>query len=339
MEYVNPAFAETTGYSFDEAVGQNPRLIKGNETPRAVYKELWQTITAGGTWHGELHNRKKDGTLYWDYAAITPILDGAGKITHYLGIQTNITERKEAEERARQRDSELAHMARLNTMGEMASMLAHELNQPLTAIVGYTNGAARRLRTQPEADPELLQVLDHTVEVAKRAAEIVGGIRKFIRKEDNARQAVHINTVVREVLDLLDSEARRSDISIETDLASGLPTVEGDAIQLEQVLLNLVRNGIDAMQPVTDRNRILSLRTLINGDGELELVVRDTGVGLSAEEAPRIFDAFVTTKSSGLGLGLSISRTIVESHGGRIWAESGGEHGAVFHVSLPVSHV
>ncbi|MCG6859915.1 MAG: PAS domain S-box protein [Chromatiaceae bacterium] len=336
IEYVNPAFSRVTGYGLDEAIGQNPRLIKGDETPRAVYKELWRTITAGGTWRGEFHNRKKDGTLYWDYAAITPILDGAGKITHFLGIQTNITERKEAEERARQRDSELAHMSRLNTMGEMASMLAHELNQPLTAIVGYTTGAARRLRAQREADPELLQVLDHTAEVAKRAAEIVGGIRKFIRKEDNAPQPVHINAVVREVLDLLGTEARRSGIAIETDLASGLPAVEGDTIQLEQVLLNLVRNGIDAMETVTDRARLLSLRTLINGEGELEILVRDTGVGLPAQEAPRLFDAFVTTKSNGLGLGLSISRTIVEAHGGRIWAETGGDQGAVLHVSLPV---
>jgi two-component system CheB/CheR fusion protein len=336
MEYVNPAFCQTTGYGFDEAIGQSPRLIKGNETPRAMYEDLWRTITAGDTWRGELHNRKKDGTMYWDYAAITPILDGAGKITHFLGIQSNITERKEAEERARQRDSDLAHMARLNTMGEMASMLAHELNQPLTAIVGYTNGAARRLRTQPGADPELLEVLDHTAEVAKRAAEIVGGIRKFIRKEDNAPQAVHINEVVREVLDLLGAEVRRSGISIETDLASGLPPVEGDTIQLEQVLLNLVRNGIDAMKPVTDRDHMLELRTLINGDGELEIVVRDTGVGLPAEEASRIFDTFVSTKSSGLGLGLSISRTIVEAHSGRIWGETAGEHGMAFHVSLPV---
>ncbi len=338
MEYVNPAFAETTGYSFDEAVGQNPRLIKGNETPRALYKDLWQTITAGGTWRGELHNRKKDGTLYWDYAAITPIFDEAGKITHFLGTQTDVTERKQAEERARQRDSELAHMARLNTMGEMASMLAHELNQPLTAVVGYTNGAARRLRTRPDADPELLRVLEHTAEVAKRAAEIVGGIRKFIRKEEHTQVAVHINRVVREVLDLLGTEARRLGISVETDLAYGLPSIKGDTIQLEQVLLNLVRNGIDAMEAVTNRDRVLSLCTLINGEGELEIVVRDTGVGLPAEKEPQIFDAFVTTKGNGLGLGLSISRTIVEAHGGRIWEEASGDQGAAFHVALPVQN-
>jgi len=338
IEYVNPAFSQVTGYGFDEAIGQNPRIIKGNETPREVYEELWRTITAGGTWRGEFHNRKKDSTLYWDYAAITPILDGAGKITHFLGIQSDVTERKQAEQRIRQRDSELAHMARLNTMGEMASMLAHELNQPLTAVVGYTNGAARRLRTEPDADPELLRVLEHTAEVAKRAAEIVVGIRKFIRKEENTRESVHINRVVREVLGLLDAEARRSGISIETDLAYGLPSIEGDTIQLEQVLLNLARNSIDAMVRVTDHDRVLRICTLTNGDGELEIVVCDTGPGLPAEEVPRIFDAFVTTKSNGLGLGLSISRTIVEAHGGRIWAETGGEHGTVFHVALPVSN-
>ncbi len=338
IEYVNPAFSEITGYSAEEAIGQNPRIIKGDETPPEVYKVLWRTITSGGTWRGEFHNKKKNGTLYWDYAAISPIKSSSGTITHFLGIQTDITDRKQAEERARSRDSELAHIARLNTMGEMASMLAHELNQPLTAIVGYTDGAARRLRAQNVVDPELLKVLDHTVEAAKRAAKIVGGIRKFIRKDKSVQQQIDINKVVREALDLIGAEARKKEIAIRTKLATGLPSVEGDYIQLMQVLLNLIRNSIDATEAVKDRERAVSLYTILdNCAREVEIIVRDSGVGLPCEDMSRMFDAFFTTKESGLGLGLSISRTIVEAHGGRIWSEPSENQGALFHVVLPIS--
>jgi two-component system CheB/CheR fusion protein len=341
MEYVNPAFTEVTGYSAEEAIGKNPCILKTQETPRSVFEVLWGTITSGKTWQGELRNRKKDGALYWDLVNVTPITGRDGSITHFLGIQTDITERKDAEEQARRREAELAHMARVSLMGEMVTTLAHELNQPLTAIVSYAEGAAQRFRSSECESHPLLDVLDQTAAMGKRAGGILASIRKFIHREDSEWRPLDINEVVSEAVYLLTAAARERGVAITTDLAPKLPHVEGDFSQLEQVVLNLTWNGIEAMEVVQESDRELALHTFTSGNTDanrkIELTVRDAGSGVSTDTANRMFETFFTTKRDGLGMGLSISRTIVEAHGGRLWSTPNSGRGTTFHLALPVA--
>ena len=277
---------------------------------------------------------RKDGTVITLNKVVRLITwDGKPAIQDTV---VDVTAHKEAEKRARQHQAELAHMARLNTLGEMASGLAHELNQPLTAIVSYAEGAARRYQSQTGDDSPLLEVLNRTGKLAKRAAEIVKGLHSLVRKRDPRWDSLSVNHVVKEAVSIVAPEAERKSVEIVQELSPRIPHVQGDFVQLEQVVLNLFLNGIEAIDQSRSNPRVITVRTLLNGDGDVELMVHDSGPGLQADIVPRMFDAFVTTKEEGLGMGLSISRTIVESHGGRLWGYSrydGG--GCTFHVALP----
>lgn len=247
----------------------------------------------------------------------------------------DITQRKHAEEHAKQREAELAHMARLTTLGEMATALAHELNQPLTAIVSYAEGAARRFRSTNAADQELLKVLDRTSTLGKRAAETLRSIRNYVRRTDTRRERIDINEVVSEAVQLTNAEARWKGTTTSVDLAPDLAAVEGNFVQLEQVVLNLIRNALEAMEEREDGSRLLVIHTLMSAEHEIELTVQDSGRGIPSDMAKRMFDPFVTSKPAGLGMGLAICRTIVEAHAGKLWASPNAHHGTTFHVRLP----
>jgi Signal transduction histidine kinase regulating C4-dicarboxylate transport system len=250
-------------------------------------------------------------------------------------LKEEITKRAQAEEQLHQQQAELAHAQRLSTIGEIMAVMAHELSQPLTAISSYMDGAARRFGSEIKANPTLGEILDQTAKLARRAAEIVHTLRGFVRKQDLDWQSVDINKVIQETLSLLSAEARKRKVTITVNLASELPYLQGDVVQLQQLLVNLIVNGMEAMEATSAAGRRLTLRTSVNAKPEIEISVSDTGPGFTSDVANRIFDPFVTTKKQGLGLGLSICRSIVEAHGGRISAHS--KAGATFIVTLPIA--
>jgi len=238
-----------------------------------------------------------------------------------------------AEAQARQHQAEVAHAARLNTLGGMAAGLAHELNQPLAAVVSYARGCVRRIEAGDLPKEALLEILEEISAQALRAGEILRRIRDFLRGESR-RESVDLNDVVRRALRFADAEARRADIRLELELSSQALPTEVDPIQIEQVVLNLVQNGFEVMASNNGDERVLGIRTRRVGDDTVEVAVSDTGAGVSSDAATRLFDPFFSTKPDGLGLGLSISRSIVEAHGGRLWALPNPPRGTVFRFTL-----
>jgi PAS domain S-box-containing protein len=337
ITYVNRKFTEVTGYSQAECIGQNPRLLKSGESPPSVYKELWTCITHGRTWRGEFHNRKKNGELYWEWAVISPLLDTSGKVTLFVGVKEDITERKHAEAELLQQRTELAHVARVSTIGELAASVAHELNQPLGAILANAEAAELFLEQDPPAVGDLRAILADIVKDDERAGEVIRRLRALLRKRELERQPLEINSLVVDVFALVRGDAALRGVSLTADLGPGLPQVAGDRVHLQQVLLNLILNSMDALagQP-RERRRIL-VRTRSGADGRLEMAVIDSGHGIEPAKLLRVFEAFYTTKPNGMGMGLSIARRIIEAHHGRIWAENNASGGATFCISLPAS--
>ena len=254
-------------------------------------------------------------------------------------LERQIVERQNAEEEAISRRAELAHIHRLNTMGEMASGFAHELNQPLSAIANFARGCIRRINKGDTDTRELLSALEQVAAQSTRAGEIIKRIRTFVKKEDPRRVRDDINRVIRKTLEFIQSDAERQKIRIELDFATALPEVEIDVVQVEQVILNLVRNGIEAMNAATGSPRTLTIRTLEMENGYIDISVIDTGPGIQPDHLENMLDPFVTTKDHGLGLGLSISRSIVEAHGGRLRAGNVRGAGAIVSFSLPVIEI
>ena len=243
-------------------------------------------------------------------------------------------ERERAEERLRQAQAELAHVSRVTAMGELTASLAHEVNQPIAAAVTDANTCLRWLtRDQPDLQ-EAREAASRIVKDATRAAEIITRVRLLFKKGVPEPELIDINEVIEEMIVLLSTEAARCSISVRTTLAADLPQVVGDRVQLQQVLMNLIINGIDAMKEV-EALRELAINSQRGENEELVVSVTDTGVGLPAQQVDQIFDAFFTTKVHGTGMGLRISRSIVESHGGRLWAGPNSPRGATFHFSLP----
>lgn len=335
IEYVNPAFEQITGYARAEAVGKKSSLVKSGEHDAAFYADLWTTILAGRVFRAVLVNRRKDGALFYEEKTITPLKDAEGRIVNFVSAGKDVTERKIAEGRARQQQAQLAHVARISTMGEMASTMAHELNQPLTAIVNYAQACVRRLRERAASPGELLPTLERIIAQGERSGEIIRRMREFARRSEPRHKPADINRVVREAVELARVEAQRTDINLHVTLGENLPPVLLDAVEIEQVALNLVRNAIEAIDLAHSPEREIAIRTSVDPQGNVEVAVRDTGPGLPAEGAEHLFEAFYTTKPEGMGIGLSISRSIVEEHGGSLRALRNPGGGATFSFTVP----
>lgn len=337
MTYVNRKFTEVTGYDSAEVIGQNPRLLKSGESDPAVYEALWRAITHGQTWRGEFHNRKKSGELYWESAVISPLLDETGRATHFVAIKEDITERKRAEQEIAQQRKQLTHLSRVTMLGELAGSLAHELNQPLTAILCNAQAAQRLFAQDPPDLNEVQEILADIVAEDKRAGEVIRRLRLLLKTGEVQRQPLQVNESVEEVLKLARSDFVNNNIAAQTELAASLPLIEGDRVQLQQVLLNLVMNASDAMVAAGRDRRQLTIHTLQAEDGCVEISVADCGPGLASDKLEEVFQPFYTTKPHGMGLGLTVCRTIVAAHGGRLWATNNPAGGATFHVSLPMA--
>jgi C4-dicarboxylate-specific signal transduction histidine kinase len=251
-----------------------------------------------------------------------------------LVIIRDLTDHTLASEALRHAQADLAHASRMTTMGELTASLAHEVNQPIAAAV---TGASTCVRWLTREDPDLGEAREAALGVvrnATRAADIINRIRSVSRKGESKRQLLEINEVIQDIIALLRNEAHRYSVTIRTELDAGLPKVMADPVQVQQVMMNLIMNGIDAMKDLY-QTRELFIQSHCADDKQLTVSVGDTGVGLPQEQMERIFDAFFTTKPHGIGLGLRISRSIVEAHGGRLWATENLPRGACFYFTLP----
>jgi PAS domain S-box-containing protein len=294
-----------------------------------------RSIASGEPFENEARHRSAEGEYRFFLVRAVPLRDERGKVVRWYGTLTDIEDRKRAEQeraRLRQLESDLAYMGRILTMGELAASLAHEIKQPITAAVMNAEACRHWLRHDA---PEVVQAADAASSMlanAMRAAEIIDKVRSLYLKGRSSREPFDLHEVVREITILLSDTAKRDSVSIRTELDDGLPKATGDRVQLQQVLMNLMLNAVEAMK---DAGGELTVSGKPTEDGHLLISVSDTGMGLPSDDPGRLFEAFFTTKPQGTGLGLCISRRIVESHGGRLWASANSGRGATFNFTLP----
>jgi PAS domain S-box-containing protein len=289
--------------------------------------------------HFELKCRvvHKDATIRYVHSLAHPVFNQSGELTEYVGTIMDITESKQAEQTLQKAQADLAHVTRVSTLGELTASIAHELNQPLGAIVTNGNASLRLLaRESPDLDGGR-EAIECMISDALRASEVIKRIRTLLRKATSEMTPLNMNETIRQVLPLAASELVRNQVSLTTDLAEDLAPLLGDRVQLQQVLLNLILNGSEAMSEPGWQPREMLITSRNNKPAELMVSVRDSGVGLDPRNPDRIFDAFVSTKEGGVGLGLSISRTIIEAHGGKLWATQNKGPGATFRFTLPAT--
>lgn len=301
-----------------------------------IYRENMRRVFSGEAVIYEFRAITLKNRIAWMETHAAPLRDARGNIYALLGITRDITEHKQAEEQSRRHQTELARVARLSTMGEMATGIAHELNQPLSAIANFSRGCIRRLRSGGMSADELIEPLEEVCEQAERAGEILRHVRDFVRKSELQTKPMDINQIVRAVVKFTEHEARHQRTMVCLQLGSKLPKVDADSIMIEQVICNLVRNAIEAMAEANSARREIIIHTRLFGNDAVEIEIGDTGPGLGEAVIDHVFDQFFTTKRDGVGMGLSISRSIIESHGGEVRAESGGS-GATFRLTLPTS--
>ena len=284
----------------------------------------------------ELARPAPDGSKRYVSVSGLPVFDETGRFVGYRGVGRHITERRQAEEALRAMQAELAHANRVTTMGELSASIAHEVNQPIAATVTNAQAALRWLRAQPPDLDEVRASLSRIVEDGKRAGNVIGGIRALINKLPPRKDRFDLNEAVLEMVALTRSEVLNHGILLQTELAPGLPRVDGDRTQLQQVILNLILNAIEAMGGIDEGTRELRINTEREAAGGVLVTVRDSGPGLDPADTERVFTAFYTTKPKGMGMGLAICRSMVEAHGGRMWASANEPRGAVFQFTLPL---
>jgi PAS domain S-box-containing protein len=338
-DFVNRVWLEFAGQTLD-FVRSHPEAWMTAVHPEdreMTAKCFWEGIHSGRAFAIETRSlRAQDGTYHWHLQQAVVLHDSEGKVLRFVGTTTDIDDQKRTEEALRQAQGDLARIHRVTAMGELTASLAHEISQPLTGIITNANVCQRRLAGDDPDLGELRTANTRLLRDAHRAAEIVDRIRSQFEKGAVKRVTLDVSEIVRDTVALLRDEAARYKIAIRTELAADLPPIVGDRVQLQQVAMNLIINGIEAMKDV-DGIREMVIKSQ-RSEGEQVLVsVRDTGTGFPPQLAERMFDPFFTTKLHGTGMGLRISRSIVESHGGRLWAESSAGHGADFHVSLPAA--
>jgi len=282
---------------------------------------------------------RKDGRVIDSIMGASCLRHPDGSVNYFVGLLQDITERKHADEALQNARAELAHMSRVLTIGEMAASIVHEVNQPLAAIATYANAWLRWLRREVPDLKEAENAADGVIENALRAGDVIKGLRELVKGRPPNQQPIYLNEIIHHVITLINGELKKNEIVLRTELDPDLPLVMGDRVQLEQVLLNLMMNSKDAMTAGDCPARELLIRSQMNSADELTVAVQDSGPGLRGRDSEHIFDSFVTTKESGLGLGLSISRRIVEAHGGKLLASRSNEGaGASFQFSLPIIH-
>jgi PAS domain S-box-containing protein len=339
-DIVNELWYEYTGQT-PEFVNSHPEAWMATLHPEdreQASRNYWDGIRSGRGFTMEARFlRARDGTYRWHLNRAVPVRDVEGNLLRLVGTSTDVHDWRQAQEALRNTQTEFAHMTRVMTMGELTASIAHEVNQPLGAIVTSAAAAARWLATKPPQMDKARRALERIANDGKRAAEVIRRIRALMKRQAPRKEWLDINETIREVLALAQYQLRRSAIMLETRLGNHLPLVRGDRVQLQQVLLNLIINAIEAMSGIKERPRALTILSASDGPDTVSVEVRDAGTGLDPAQTPHLFEPFYTTKAEGLGIGLSISRSIVEAHGGCLSAATNAPHGTVFIFSLPVN--
>ena len=335
VDYCNQRLLQYVARTMDQMHG-NRLMETVHPEGRDSFGQCWQhALSSGMPLEGEWRVRGAGGHFRWFFIRAVPLRDAQGKTVRWYGTNTDIDDHKNAEQTLARTQSELAHLSRVLTMGELAASIAHEVNQPLTAVVTYGDACMEWLSSDPPNVEQARHAVGRIIKDGSRAGAVLHRIRAMFKKETPAKEWLDINEVIHELVAFLRDEFATHHVSLRTDLAPSLPKVKGDRIQLQQVVLNLVMNGIDALKKTTDRPKELAVSSWKEKGTGVAVRVEDSGVGLSTEIARHIFDPFFTTKPQGIGMGLSISRSIVEAHNGRLWAAPSPRGGTMFQFTIP----
>jgi PAS domain S-box-containing protein len=339
-DFVNQVWLEYSGQTLD-FLRSNPEAWMNAVHPddrEAASRAFWGGVRSGQDFAMETRSRRaQDGTYRWHINQAVVLRDAEGKVLKFVGTTTDIDDQKRAEEALRQAQSDLARINRVTTMGELAASLAHEVSQPISGAMTNANVCLRKLGSDKPDLEEVRGAVTRIVRDAQRAAEILKRIGSQFQKSAPKQETLDVSEAIREIAALLRGEAMRYNISVRTELAADLPRIVGDRVQLQQVAMNLLVNSIEAMKDV-DGIREMVIQSQRTENEQILVSVSDTGIGLPPLLAEQIFDPFFTTKPHGTGMGLRISRSIIESHGGRLWATANDGPGATFAFSIPCDH-
>lgn len=333
IEHCNQHLRDYTGRKMTELTGESFfRILHPEDAP--LYLHGWQAALAmGSRFEEEARVRGADDRYRWFLARSIPQRSEDGRIARWYGIHIDIEEQHRAQQNLIQAQEDLSRLSRTMSMAEMAASIAHELNQPLTAVVTHAYACREWLRGEPVNVEKAVATAEKIVQESTRASSVVSRVRALFRKETQAREPADMNRLIQDLVRVLRDEAIRREITIRLGLAADLPRLEMDQIQIQQVLRNLVMNAMEAMDQVTPPREI-NIRSGKQGDGGIQVTLEDRGPGVAAEIAPRIFEPFFSTKPEGTGMGLAICRSIVEAHDGRLWAENSPQGGAVFRFTV-----
>jgi PAS domain S-box-containing protein len=327
LDYVGFSAEQASGLGWTAAV--HPDDLNGLA---AAWQRIMASEELGET---EARLRRQDGEYRWFLFRANPLRDEQGNIVKWYGVNTDIEDRKLAEEALNRARAELARVARVTTMSTLTASMAHEVNQPLSGIITNASTCLRMLDVDPPNLDGARETARRTIRDGNRASDVITRLRALFSNQELTLEPLDLNEATREVVALSLSELQRNRVIVELELAVDLPPVEGDRVQLQQVILNLLRNSSDAMAGVDDRPRALMIRTERDEVDRVRVSVRDAGIGVDPQSMNELFDAFYTTKSDGMGVGLSVSRSIIERHHGRLWAEPNDGPGAMFSFSIP----
>ena len=335
IELVNQQYLDYFGKSLDEIKSWRVNDILHSDDLHRVEAAFTRAMTTGTALIEEFRYRRADGVYRWFHASVIPMLDQGGRIARWFVLTTDIDDRKRSEDTLNKLRSELARMARVSSLGALTASIAHEVNQPIAGIVTNAGTCLRTLSAVPPNVDGAREAAQRMIRDGKRVSEMIAKLRALFSNKESAAENVDLNEAAREVIALCLEELQRNRVILRQELAIDLPFVRGDRVQFQQVILNLLRNASDAMSGVEDRRRELVIKTERDeGDG-VRLSVQDTGVGIAPQDMDRLFEAFYSTKSDGMGMGLSISRSIIERYSGRLWATCNNGPGTTLLFSIP----
>ena len=338
--WVNEAFESITGYSQAEILEQNCRFILGPLTDPQTVIEICKALKNLIPFMGEILNYRKNGTPFWNELTILPVLDAEGRLLNFISTTMDISERKFREQKDREHLNQLAHVTRLGLMGEMASGIAHEVNQPLTAIATYAQASLNLMKAECPDLTKLAEVIYKTQQQALRAGQIIRRMREFVKSNTKQVSAADLNELIQEAVSLCLPELKLGNIALSLELQGSLPFVNVDTLQIQQVIINLIRNSADALDSCPDNQHSeISIHSLLTLNEGVEVRVKDNGPGIAEDQQQKILMPFYTTKAEGMGMGLSICNSIIEAHHGKLRFNSQAGKGTTFYFTLPISEI
>lgn len=340
VEYVNPKFMQITGYTLEEVSGQNQRILKSGETSQEEYAQLWQTITRGGEWRGEFHNRKKSGELYWESASISPIRNAAGQISHFVAVKEDITERKRLEAEVHTRNLDLLKHRELSAIGRLANMVAHDLRNPLSSVKMAMHILSRQVH--PHIGEQARELIQISMDQIRYMEAILTDLLTYSRPDALKPEWISLDKLLDTTISSLQKQIDESRIVIKVHYQSGVPTIHGDPVKLRQAFSNLIVNAVQACESREGHKPevVLSVRlALVESGVKVQVEVVDNGPGIAPEMVDKLFEPFFTTRAKGTGLGLAIVKRIVDQHGGEVTLESLPGEGTRVLVTLPMGQV